>query len=78
MKFNTLLEKTKGKGTVRTQHHGNVPEILALLQPDRGPSDYRPSCSRTFFVIRSVTSSPPRRPCAQSVDPQVKTVPPRV
>src|SRR5262249_12881575 len=34
--------------------------------------------SRTFLVMRSTTTSPPRRPWAQSVLPHVTTVPPRV
>lgn len=34
--------------------------------------------SITFLVIRSTTGSPPRSPCAQSVLPQVNTVPRRV
>src|SRR3954447_5244905 len=36
------------------------------------------SRSRTFRVIRSTTGSPPRRPWAQSVEPEVTTVPPLV
>lgn len=34
--------------------------------------------SNTFFVIRITAGSLPLRPCAQSVLPQVKTVPPSV
>ena len=34
--------------------------------------------SRMFLVMRSTVASPPRSPCAQSVLPQVNTVPPRV
>ncbi len=72
----TLAGLNEGKDLLRGRS-----KSVDHAQTDDDPSEalvYCESRSRMFLVIRSTITSPPRRPCAQSVLPQVKTVPPRV
>lgn len=57
---------------------GSVSTSYMLLPLFAGAlaQDYFESRSRRFFVIRVTAGSSPRRPWAQSVVPEVKTVPP--